>query len=113
MFFKKRLEKKREKYNYYQSVKIKSDQMYDEVIGYRVEKDSPLEAILKAKLYNLVLNICNQVVNDYTYTFTNDDFDFIIEYNINLEDIIQRFRDDVIKEITLNPREGVEYGLGD
>ena len=63
-----------EKYDYYKSVKEKSDKLALTIFKQNDE-------ILKAKLYNLVLNLCNQVIYDFTYVLTKEDLFFIADYN--------------------------------
>lgn len=55
----------------------------------KYEKDysERLENIYKQKLYNLVLNICNQYVYNYDYVLKEDEIDFFYEFN--LEEVIK------------------------
>lgn len=88
----KKKEKKRlpNPYNYYREVKIKSDQIASE---YNI-----IDEFNKSRLYNLILNLCNQIVYNYTYIFTPSDLFFIAEYDINLLSVLDRFRDDILKQ---------------
>lgn len=52
--------------------------------------------IFKARLYNLVLNMCNQFIYDYTYVFSRSDLYFIADYNINIHELLDEFKDDII-----------------
>jgi uncharacterized protein YbcC (UPF0753/DUF2309 family) len=85
-----------EPYEYYKTVKEKTDKMYYDLLkkyNFRNINDD----ILKQKLFNLVINLCNQVVYDTTYTFSQDDFDFIKDYNINLDKLLTFFVEDTKK----------------
>ena len=75
-------------YNYYKEVKIKSDKI-------------ALDEFNKSRLYNLILNLCNQIVYNYTYVLTTADLYFIADYNINLIIVLDNFREDIIKQISL------------
>lgn len=79
-----------ENYDYYKSVKEKSDKIALEIFGKNDE-------ILKAKLYNLVLNLCNQVIYDFTYVLTKDDLFFLADYNINVYKLLNNFVVDICK----------------
>lgn len=79
-----------ENYDYYKSVKEKSDRLALQIFGKNDE-------ILKAKLYNLVLNLCNQVIYDFTYVLTKDDLFFIADYNINVHKLLNNFVIDICK----------------
>lgn len=74
-------------YDYYSKVKEKSDK----ISKFYFKGDE----IKKAELYNLVLNLINQVIYDYTYTFTERDLDFIIENGININSLLEEFVDDI------------------
>jgi hypothetical protein len=95
------------KYDYYESIKRKSDMLF---YKYSMERFIELyknnnttnlinEEIAKEMLYNLNLNICNQCVYNYVYTYTSDDLNFITNFNIDiiLKDIMNVFKDDIIK----------------
>jgi len=77
-------------YDYYSSVKKKSDK-----IAYKKYKID--DEIFKARLYNLVLNMCNQFVYDYTYVFSKEDLYFVTDYNINIHELLNEFKSDIIK----------------
>ncbi len=74
-------------YDYYSRVKEKSDK----ISKFYFNGDE----IKKAELYNLILNLINQVIYDYTYTFTQRDLDFIIENSININSLLEEFMDDI------------------
>lgn len=77
-------------YDYYSEVKKKIDKIAQE--NFKVNDE-----IFKARLYNLVLNMCNQFVYDYTYVFSKEDLYFITDYNINIHELLNEFRKDIIK----------------
>ena len=79
-------------YNYYKEVKIKSDKI---ALDYNITDE-----FNKSRLYNLILNLCNQIVYNYTYVLTTADLYFIADYNINLIVVLDNFRDDIIKQIS-------------
>ena len=78
------------KYDYYSAIKEKSDKIAERIYN-------NFDEIFKAKLYNLVLNICNQFVYDYTYIFSKQDLYFIADYNINIHKLLDEFKKDIIK----------------
>lgn len=77
-------------YDYYTKVKKKTDKIAE-------KKYNNYDEIFKARLYNLVLNICNQYVYDYTYVFTKCDLFFIADNNINIYELINEFRNEIRK----------------
>lgn len=77
-------------YNYYEEVKIKSDKI---ALEYSITDE-----FNKSRLYNLILNLCNQIVYNYTYVLTKADLFFIADYNINILAVLDNFRDDIIKQ---------------
>lgn len=79
-----------ENYDYYKSVKEKTDKL-----SLKIFKED--NEILKAKLYNLVLNLCNQVIYDFTYVLTKDDLFFIADYDINVHELLNNFVVDIVK----------------
>lgn len=79
-------------YNYYKEVKIKSDVLASE---YNIEDEFD-----KSRFYNLILNLCNQIIYNYTYVFTDADLFFIADYNINLMQVLAVFNDDILKQIS-------------
>lgn len=89
--WKKKVEKRLpSSYNYYTEVKIKSDK----IANYYKIKDE----FSKAMLYNLILNLCNQIVYNYTYIFTPSDLFFIAQYNINIMYVLDKFMEDILKQ---------------
>lgn len=79
-----------ENYDYYKAVKEKTDKL-----SIKIFKED--NEILKSKLYNLVLNLCNQVIYDFTYILTKDDLFFIADYNINVHKLLNNFVEDIAK----------------
>lgn len=77
-------------YDYYSIVKKKSDKIAEKVYHKHDE-------IFKARLYNLILNICNQFVYDYTYVFKKRDLYFIADNNINIHNLLEEFKVDILK----------------
>lgn len=78
------------KYNYYTEIRNKSNEIYYKYnLAEYIEKDTNgkysnlSEVIVKEKLYNLILNICNQIIYDYNYKFTMDDILFIQKFEID------------------------------
>ena len=96
-----------ESFDYYKSIKMKSDMIYYKYnMGGFIEKYNNNnknkfidENIAKELLYNLSLNICNQLVYNCIYRYTKEDFEFIINFNIDLilTDIIDIYMVDIIK----------------
>lgn len=79
-----------ENYDYYRLIKDKTEKIAKE--EYNITDE-----ILISKLYNLVLNLCNQMVYDYVYVFTKDDLYFVAEYNINIHKLLNNFIIDIKK----------------
>lgn len=90
MFSKKRNKWLSGQYDYY---KIIEDKV--RVIAKKKYKNE--DEIFISRLYNLVLNLCNQVIYDYTYVFTKNDFVFILDNDINVMDLLNEFTEDVQK----------------
>lgn len=86
-------------YNYYESVKGKTEKLY---YKYFSKNDKYNEYIAIEKLYNLILNICNQEIYDCVYTFTKDDLYFIADYKINICSLIKVFIDDIERMKRIN-----------
>ncbi len=93
------------KYNYYNEIKKKSNEIYYKYnFVEHIKKNQNgkysvlLETIIKEKLYNLILNMCNQVIYDYNYVFTKDEIFFIEEFEVDkiFSYIVEYIRDDVI-----------------
>ena len=76
-------------YDYYSTIKYKCDKISE-------KRYKNYNEIFKARLYNLVLNMCNQFVYDYTYVFSKSDLYFIADYNINIHELLDEFKDDII-----------------
>ncbi|CCY72177.1 unknown [Clostridium sp. CAG:921] len=73
--------KLKENYDYNGSIKKKTDYIAENVYNLHGE-------IEKSKLFNLAVNLCNQMIYDYIYIFSKDDLYFISEYNINIQKLI-------------------------
>jgi len=78
------------RYDYYSVIKEKTDKIAVKI--YKINDE-----IFKSRLYNLVLNMCNQFIFDYTYVFTTRDLYFIADYNINVNSILEEFKEDIVK----------------
>lgn len=76
------------KYDYYTIIKEKSDRIARKIYNNNDE-------IFKARLYNLILNMCNQFVYDYTYIFTKQDLYFIADNDINIHELLNQFKNDI------------------
>src|SRR5699024_1200031 len=90
MFSKKRNKMLSGQYDYY---KIIEDKV--RVIAKKKYKNE--DEIFISRLYNLVHNLCNQFIYDYTYVFTKNDFIFILYNDINVMDLLNEFTEDVQK----------------
>ena len=90
MFSKKRNKMLSGQYDYY---KIIEDKV--RVIAKKKYKNE--DEIFISRLYNLVLNLCNQVIYDYTYVFTKNDFVLILDNDIKVMDLLNEFTEDVQK----------------
>lgn len=73
----------------YALVKKETDQYYEKEL--KLYHNGIPEEIEKAKLYELVVNLLNQEVLDYHYTFKESDFDFVIQYHIDLPKLLKHF----------------------
>ena len=90
MFSKKRNKMLSGQYDYYKIIE-------DKVRVIAKKKYKHEDEIFISRLYNLVLNLCNQVIYDYTYVFTKNDFVFILDNDINVMDLLNEFTEDVQK----------------
>lgn len=90
MFGKKRMKMLLSRYDYYKSIEEK-------VRVISKKKYNNDDEIFISRLYNLVLNLCNQIIYDYTYVFTKNDFNFILDNDINVMELLDYFVDDVQK----------------
>ncbi len=100
------------RYNYYKEIKNKTNEIYHKfnLVEY-IKKDnngrydSLLETVVKEKLYNLILNICNQIIYDYNYVFSKDDLYFIEKFEIDkIFDYIVEF---IIEDVVRMKRSGL------
>lgn len=93
---------KKEK-NIYRIIQEKSNYLFDKYNLSRVitDKDnkSNIEKIIRQRFYELNLNICNQVIYDYTYNFTKEDLEFIEKFDLYnaIKEIIQLTSKDLRK----------------
>ena len=89
--------------NIYTIIQEKSNYLFDkyDLSKYIVDKDnkSNIEKIVRQTFYELNLNICNQVIYDYTYNFTKEDIEFIEKFDLYkaIQEIIQITTDDLRK----------------
>ena len=91
----------KQNYDYNDSIKKKVDNIAINEYGITDE-------IKKAQLFNLALNLCNQMVYDYVYVFTKHDLYFVAEHNINVHKLIDACLDDIK---IMAKREGVYWNL--
>lgn len=73
----------------YGLLKEKTDKYYEENLK-DLNNEYPDE-IEKAKLFEFMANILNQIVLDSYYTIKKEDFDFIIKYNLDVSNLISEF----------------------
>ncbi len=78
----------KENYDYNNSIKKKTDYIAEKLYGINDE-------ITKSKLFNLAVNLCNQMIYDYVYIFTKEDLYFIAEYNINVYKLVDSCVEDI------------------
>lgn len=89
--------------NIYTIIQEKSNYLFDkyDLSKYIVDKDNKLniEKIVRQTFYELNLNICNQVIYDYTYKFTKEDIEFIEKFDLYkaIQEIIQITTEDLRK----------------
>lgn len=93
-------------YSYYGSVKNKTDSMFYELNfeQYMTSKEIMLIDIYKQKFYNLILNLCNQLIYNSYYTLTKDDLLFIEKFEIDkkFDYILEKLKEDVLKMINIS-----------
>ena len=89
MFKNDKIKKLPKAYDYYRVVKEKTDKLSNKIF----KNDN--NEFLKLRLYNLVINLCNQVIYDYNYKITKDELYLIADYNINLDDLLNNFKEDI------------------
>lgn len=75
----------------YNEILEESKKYYFNFIEKENKNNFPKDIIIM-NLYNLVINVLNQQVFDYTYSFKKEDIEFISKYNINMLNIIDKFR---------------------
>lgn len=89
--------------NLYSIIEEKSNHLFDKYNLSRFIKDkdnkSNIEKIVRQRLYELNLNICNQAIYNYSYSFTKEDLEFIDKFDLysEIEEIIQITSKDLIK----------------
>ena len=87
----------------YSLIEEKSNYLFDkyDLTRYIINKDnkSNMEKIVRQTFYELNLNICNQVIYDYTYNFTKEDLEFIEKFDLYnaIKEIIQITGEDLRK----------------
>lgn len=87
----------------YSLIEEKSNYLFDkyDLTRYIINKDnkSNMEKIVRQTFYELNLNICNQVIYDYTYNFTKEDLEFIERFDLYdaIQEIIQIMAEDLRK----------------
>lgn len=96
----------KKRYNYYIQIRKKTNEIYNKYnfVEYIKKEnngryDSLVETVIKEKLYNLILNICNQVIYGYNYIFSKDDLYFIETFEIDksFDYIIEFILEDVVR----------------
>lgn len=94
---------KKSKNDIYRIIEEKSNYLFDKYDLLRFVTDNNNDnkeniiKIIKQKLYELNLNICNQVIYNYTYKFTKEDLEFIEKFDLYnmIREIIQITSDDL------------------
>ena len=75
----------------YNNILNKSKEYYIQNIKKENIDNIPEEFII-IQIYELVLNILNQQIFDYVYSFKKHDMEFLIKYNINIVELINKFK---------------------
>ena len=89
--------------NIYEIIKNNTEYLYNKYNIDKYIKDfeikDKIRNIIKERLYELNLNICNQAIYDYTYKFKKEDLEFIEKYNLyeEINDIIAITSNDLKK----------------
>lgn len=89
--------------NLYSIIEEKSNYLFDKYNLSRFIKDKDnklnIEKIVRQRLYELNLNICNQAIYSYSYNFTKEDLEFIDKFDLysEIKEIIQITSKDLMK----------------
>lgn len=78
----------------YGLLKEKTDNYYDKHL--KCFNEEYPDEIEKAKLFDFMANILNQIIFDSFYTVKKEDFDFIIKYKIDVANLITDITSDKI-----------------
>lgn len=90
-------------FNYYSNVRRVTNNNFEKynlsrfIKKYEKDYDERLEDVYKQKLYDLILNICNQYVYNYDYILKEDEINFFYEFN--LQEVIRSCIKDLEKDI--------------
>ncbi|MEG2348604.1 MAG: hypothetical protein RSB67_03025 [Clostridia bacterium] len=80
----------------YSILKEKTDRYYED--NFKSVNETIPDEIEKARLFNFMANILNQIVYDSYYTIKREDFDFLIKYNIDVTELLNEFANNEIIE---------------
>lgn len=97
--------KKNSNFNYYSNVlKVTNDNLEKYNLSRYIKifdngYNKRLEKIYKQKLYNLVLNICNQYIYNYEYILKKDEIKFFYEFNLQMvvRNCIRELEEDILR----------------
>mgnify|MGYP005758750653 CR=1 FL=1 len=97
--------KKNSNFNYYSNVLKVTNDNFEKYNLSRYIKifdngyNKRLEKIYKQKLYNLVLNICNQYIYNYEYILKKDEIKFFYEFNLQMvvRNCIRELEEDILR----------------
>ncbi len=97
--------KKNSNFNYYSNVLKVTNNNFEKYNLSRYIKEqynknnTRLEEIYKQKLYNLVLNICNQYIYNYEYILKKDEIKFFYEFNLQMviKNCIKDLEEDILR----------------